>query len=264
MADGAEPKIDVNVADVAAEAAAQKAYAAASQKADSMSAEPTAAKAVEKAAARKAVTAKVPPKANKTVAKPATATKPLAAKKAAPAKSATKPIKPVKAAAKTAAPATSNFSQFKDTIMAKTQNMTEDYSARIKDVVADVQGRAKTAFEKTSGYASEYGEFAKGNVEALVETGKILAAGLQDMGKDYVAEGKSALETMNADVKLLAAVRSPTDFFKLQGEIMRRNFDAVVATGSKNSEKLVKLANDAMSPISSRVSIAVDKIKQAA
>ena len=84
------------------------------------------------------------------------------------------------------------------------------------------------------------------------------------MGKDYVAETKSAFETMTADVKELAAVKSPADFFKLQGEILRRNFDTAMATGSKRSEALVKLANDAFAPVQTRVSLAIEKVKQAA
>jgi phasin family protein len=148
--------------------------------------------------------------------------------------------------------------------MAKTQNVAEDFTAKFKDAVEDAQGRAKAALEKGNEYAAEYGEFTKGNIEALVESGKILAAGLQDLGKDYVAEGKSAIETLTADVKELVAVKSPADFFKLQGEMLRRNFDAAVASGSKNSEKVVKLANEAFAPISNRVSLAVEKVKQAA
>ena len=44
---------------------------------------------------------------------------------------------------------------------------------------------------------------------------KILAAGLQGLGKGYVAEGKAAVETVTADVKELATVKSPTDFVQL-------------------------------------------------
>ena len=209
----------------------------------------------------------VPPPAPKpAAAKPAAvkkaAVKKVAAKKVAaklaPAKKVVKP-----AAAKLAAK-TSPIIKLKDTIMTKTKTTTEDYTAKIKDVVATAQDRAKAAFEKTSGYASEYGEFTKGNLEAVVESGKILAAGLQDMGKTYVAEGKSAVETITADVKTFAGVKTPADFFKLQGELMRRNFDAAVASTSKHSEAVVKLAGDAFAPISTRVSLAVEKVKQAA
>ena len=148
----------------------------------------------------------------------------------------------------------------KDTIM----NTTETITTKLGDTVSGAQDRLKSAFEKTSAFASGYGEFAKGNMAAVVESGKILAAGMQDMGKAYVAEGKSAIETMTADVKEIAAVKSPSDFFKLQGEMMRRNVDAAMATTSKHSEAMVKLAGDAFAPISTRVSLAVEKVKQAA
>ena len=61
-----------------------------------------------------------------------------------------------------------------------------------------------------------------------------------------------------------AAVEAPTELFQLQGEIARRNFDAVVAYGSKRTEAWVKLYNDAFAPISNRVSVAVEKVKTAA
>jgi phasin family protein len=240
MASAAEPKIDTAKAELAAE----QAYAAA-------------------AAAVEVKTPKAKPDAaNKAAVKaaPKAAVKKPAVKKVAAKKNVSKTVtpKPIKAAAKKA-PAS-----LKDSIMAKTQNIAEDFTAKISDAVADAQDRAKAAFEKGNEFASEGAEFAKGNVEALVESTKILAAGLQDMGKAYVAEGKSAIETMTADVKELAAVKSPADFFKLQGEILRRNFDAAVASGSKNSEKVVKLANDAFAPIQDRVSMAIEKVKQAA
>ena len=197
-----------------------------------------------------------------------------AAKKAAAPKSTVKSAaKPKKAAApKTAAPKVpakkltvselNLISQPKAKAMTKTT--TEDFTAKITTAVAEAQDKAKAAFEKGQSVFAEAGEFTKGNVEALVESGKILAAGLQTLGKDYVAEGKTAFETMTADVKELAAVKSPTDFFKLQGEILRRNFDAVVASGSKHSEVVVKLAGDTFAPISTRVSLAVEKVKKAA
>ena len=252
MAEATEAKLD----DTKAEAAAEKAYAAAAEKIEApQAAKPVAAPAaavVPAAAPRKAAKPAAPAKA---VAKPAAkAAKP--ATKRAPLKTAPKTVK--KAAKAAPAP------QIKDTIMTKTKIKTDDFTAKVKTAFGEAQDKAKVAYEKGTALMSEATEFTKGNVEAVVESGKILAAGLQDMGKGYVTEGKSAFETLTADVKELAAVKSPTDFFKLQGEIMRRNFDAAVATGSKQSEAMLKLANDAFAPISSRVSLAIEKVKQAA
>jgi phasin family protein len=256
MATAAEPKVETapKIDAAKAELAAEQAYAAAAAKVEvaapavKAEAKPAAVKVAKKAAVK--VAAKKAPAAVKTTVK-----KPAAKKAAVKTTPATKTPK---AAAKKA-PAS-----FKDTIMAKTQNIAEDFTAKIQDAVADAQDRAKAAIEKGNEVASEYGEFAKGNVEALVESTKILAAGLQDMGKAYVADGKSVLETVTADFKDLAAVKSPADFFKLQGEILRRNFDAAVTTGSKSSEKVVKLANEAFAPIQDRVSLAIEKVKKAA
>lgn len=246
MATAPEAKIDA----AKAEAAAEKAYAEAAAKVE----------AVAKTETAPAVKAEKP-----APAKTAAASKASAAKKA-PVKKAAAPKKIIKKAAapKAVTAKTAPKSTLKDTIMTKTQTVTEDFTAKIKDVVSDAQDRAKTVFEKTQAYAADYGDFTKGNVEALVASGKVLAAGLQDMGKDMVAEGKTALETMTADVKDLAAVKSPADFFKLQGEILRRNFDAAVSTGSKRSETVVKMATEAFAPIQTRVSMAVEKVKQAA
>lgn len=254
----AETKMDQAIAEVTAQAEAPAAAAA-----DAPVPAPAAkVKAAKPATAIKAAPA---PKAPAAKAKPATATKAApkkaAVKKAAPKKPA-KPISVKPVAAKAAKPTT--ISQIKDTIMSKTQTTAQDFTAKVKDAMTDAQDRAKAAFEKSTALFSEAGEFTKGNVEAVVESGKILAAGLQGMGKDYVTETKSVFETMTADVKELAAVKSPADFFKLQGEILRRNFDAVVASGSKTSEAMVKLTNESFAPISNRVSIAIEKVKKAA
>ncbi len=220
--------------------AAEKAYAAAAQNAEAAMA------SVPKLA-----------KASKAKVKPAGATKVSAKQQVVASKAPTKKLPKKLTISKL-----NLISQPKAKAMTKTT--TEDFTAKISTVVAEAQDKAKAAFEKGQTVFAEAGEFTKGNVEALVESGKILAAGLQTLGKDYVAEGKTAFETMTADVKELAAVKSPADFFKLQSEILRRNFDAVVATGSKNSEVAVKLAGDAFAPISNRVSLAVEKVKLAA
>lgn len=243
MAEATEAKIDA----AKAEAAAEKAYAAA---------------AAEVKAAPKA---KPAPVAKQVAAPKAAPAKKTVAKKTIVKKAAAKPAQPKKTA-KAAAPkqAAKAAPSFKETIMAKTKTATEDFTGKVKDAMTDAQDRAKLAFEKSQALFGEAGEFTKANVEALVESGKVLAAGMQDMGKDYVAEAKTAFETVQADIKDLSAVKTPADFFKLQGEILRRNFDAAVASGSKHSEKAVKIAGEAFAPIQNRVAKAIEMVKQAA
>ena len=141
---------------------------------------------------------------------------------------------------------------------------TPDFTKTFSDAMSEFQTRAKEAYEKSTEMAGEASEFAKGNVEALVESGKILSSGVQDIGKSCIDEAKSAFETLTADMKEMAAIKSPTELFQLQGKLMRRNFDSLVAFGSKSSEAMVKLANESMAPLSSRMSLAADKVSKAA
>ena len=242
------------------DAAAEKAYAEAAAKV-------VEAPKAEKAPAVKKVAAPKKPVAAKPAAKKVAVKKPaakkVAAKKiAAPKKAPVKPVAAKKAAKVAAAPKTNPVIKLKDTIMATAKNT--DITATAKEVIADVQTRAKTAYAKTTVLAGEATEFGKANVEAVVESGKIFFAGAQDIVKSDIETGKAVLETVTEDAKKVAAIKSPTELMQLQGEIARRNFDALVSFGSKRTEAWVKLYNDAFAPISNRVSVAAEKISKAA
>ena len=273
MATNATSKIDAAAEKAYADAAAKKSV---SEKAVEKAVEADAPKATAKAAAvKKAVAAPAAKKAapKKTAAKKAPAKKApakkaparkTAAKKAAPKKTAAKKPVAKKAPAKAAAKKTDTnpVIKLKDNIMATAKNT--DFTATAKEMAADVQERVKTAAAKGGEFASEVNEFNKANVEAVVESGKILFAGMQDMGREQVETGKTVVETVTEDVKKMAGVKSPTELMQMQGELARRNFDAVVSYGSKRTEAWVKLYNDAFAPISNRVSVAAEKISKAA
>lgn len=179
---------------------------------------------------------------------------PKAATKTAAPKTAPKPIsgKPVFAGL------FSNF-MLEETTMDMSANFTG-----FQDAITEAQAKAKAAFEKSTSVLGEVSDFAKGNVEAAVESGKIYAEGVQAIGSELVSESRAAFEKMSGDIKELAAAKSPTDFFKLQSDLVRKNFDTAVAYSSKNSEAMLKLMSDTFAPISGRVSIAVEKARSAA
>ncbi|MEL6738271.1 MAG: phasin family protein, partial [Pseudomonadota bacterium] len=227
------------------------------------------APAAKAAAPRKApaTAAKAPAKTPaKTATKTTTAKKPAAKKapaKKAPVKKAPAKKAPAKVAAKTSETTTTNpITKLKDTIMATAEKT--DITTQAKDMAADMQERLKTAYAKTGEFAGEFGEFNKANVDAVVESGKIFVAGAQELVKDNVETGKTVVETVTEDAKKMVAVKSPTELMQLQGELARRNFDAVVSYGSQRTEAWVKLYNDAFAPISNRVSVAAEKITKAA
>ena len=203
----------------------------------------------------------------------------------APVAPAAKPVRKVKAkvAVKAARPAPKPAAKISTTLVTTNKNAasvksaaakqkdftimtatTTEMTESIQNAMKEAAEKAKAALEKSQAALGDMGTFTKGNVEAVVESTKILATGLQEMTKGYVAETKTVVETLTADVKDLASVKSPTEFFEKQNAMLRKQFDAAVAATSKNSEAMLKLASEAFQPISNRVSLAVEKIKQAA
>ena len=282
MADNAETKAEKAYSEASAATPVKAKPLVESLKADAAKGE-DAKVAAPKAEAGKVEAPKAPvaktvaptAKATKQVARKAGARKPAARKaaaaKTAPVKSAPKP-RVAKAPIARSTPNTT-IKKLKETIMAsKTPEFTNDYTNAfggamtdtMSSVVTEMQTRAQAAYEKATAGMTEMTDFARGNVEAMVESGKAMAEGMQAMGKTYADEAKSAYETMTADLKEMAAVKSPTELFQLQGKIMRRNFDAMVAVGTKNTDAALKLANDVAAPISGRVNVAAEKLSKVA
>jgi phasin family protein len=146
----------------------------------------------------------------------------------------------------------------------KMNDTIKDAADKGQAYFAEFSAKAKAAAEKGAKAFEDINEFGKGNVEALVESSKIAAKGFETLGQDYADYARKQFEGTTAALKGFAAVKSPTEFFKLQADFVRGQFDSFVAESSKNTEAMIKLAGDVAKPISNRVAIAAEKIKVAA
>jgi len=170
------------------------------------------------------------------------------------------PLAAEKAVSVESKPIAQGVTKMTDTVKATTEKTAEKATA----FFADVREKATEAAEKGKKLAAEAVEFNKANVEAMLEAGKIVAKGAQEMGKTNVEFAKKNFEEVQVAVKELTAVKSPTDFVKLQGELARKGFDIAVAQGSKNTEAMVKLVSDMFQPISNRIAATTELFKKAA
>jgi phasin family protein len=189
------------------------------------------------------------------------------ASKAAPLKATPSTVAKKKVAKPAALPAKNAVSVGSEPIAQGVTNMTDTVKAtaeKASEFFADVREKASEATEKGKKFAAEAVEFNKANVEAIVEAGKIVAKGAQEMGKTNIEFAKKNFEDVQVAVKELTAVKSPTDFVKLQGELARKGFDTAVAQGSKNTEAMVKLVNEMFQPISNRIAVTTELFKRAA
>lgn len=129
------------------------------------------------------------------------------------------------------------------------------------EMFGDMNARAKDAMAKGTKAIEELVEFSKGNMEAVTAAGRVAAKGAEEIAKYSAEYGRATIEKANATAKQFASVKSPAEFFQLQGEVAKATLDALVAEGSKFTENYLKLLGEVAQPISSRVAVASDKMK---
>lgn len=250
---------DTKTDTAASKADAPRAPVAVAKAADAApkAAEKAAPAPVKEAAKATAQAATAPVEAAAATAKAATKAAPArrrAAKKAPAPKRTAAP-----AAAKTRKTTTTSINQGART-MKKEANQAAD---RFQAVFGDVNERAKTAIERNTRFAEEVTELTKGNVEALVASTKIAAKGVETIGQEVAEFSRKSFEDASAALKGFAEVKSPTDLFRLQSDFARNQFDMVVAETSKLSETVIKFAGQAAEPITSRYSVAAERVRSA-
>ncbi len=244
-----ETKTEQNIAAVEAVKAPAKAVAATL---DAAAAKP-ASKPVAKAKAKNAVRAR---RARKVTAKAVKAVKKNNVRAATSARRITK------AAATGAA-----------TQIERTSTMTNDFtqlfagfqlpgSDKFQGLFADAGARSQDLVSKSRHASEELTELAKANVEAIAEAGRIAAAGAKSIGQDVIASSRTGFEHASEAIKTLADAKSPTEYFQLQSELVRSSFDRMVSESSKLAEQMVKLAGEAIQPISNRASVNAERVNE--
>jgi phasin family protein len=133
---------------------------------------------------------------------------------------------------------------------------------RLQTLFADAGSRGQEVIEKSRKSAEEMADLTRANVEAVVEAGKIAATGAKTVGEDALGRVREGIEQNVAELKSLAQASSPTEFFQLQTEIAKSNFDRMVASFSQLTEASVKLAGEAIQPLSNRAALNAEKINE--
>ncbi len=155
----------------------------------------------------------------------------------------------------------------------RTSTMTNDFtqlfagfqlpgSDKFQGLFADAGARSQDLVTKSRHATEEMTELAKANVEAIAEAARIAAAGAKSIGQDVIASSRTGFEHASEAIKTLADAKSPTEYFQLQSELMRSSFDRMVSESSKLTEQVVKLAGEAIQPISNRASVNAERVNE--
>lgn len=233
-----------------------------------------------KAAAKDTVEAaqKAPGTAAAATSKEKGAEEPAAKKTVGARKSAAKPS-PRTAKTKTPKRAATTRSASKQTKpnterngkMATKQNPTEAMKAQAETAMSqskaafeDMTAKSKEAMEKNAKVMEELGGLTRGNVEAMVEAGRIYAEGTQAMARDTADFARKQAEETAQTMQAMSGVKNPNEVVELQGKYVRGQFDAVVAQTSAMTERALKLSGDVMAPFQNRMATAMEKFTKVA
>jgi phasin family protein len=185
--------------------------------------------------------------------------------KAAPAAVKTKPAapkaQPVKAVAEAAAKTTNQINERTIDMQNETTRIANENTQAF---MGDLNERTKNMTERSTRIVEEMTDLARGNVEAIVASSKVAARGIETLGQEAAEFGRKSFEEASATIRTFAEVRSATDFFRIQSEFAKSQFDSMVAESSKLSEAVLKLAGEVAEPITSRYSVAAERVKNIA
>ncbi|MET0250110.1 MAG: phasin family protein [Sphingobium sp.] len=141
------------------------------------------------------------------------------------------------------------------------RKFADDTKAKIETAYADFNGKARAGVEKSTKALSEISDITKGNVEALVESGKIAAKAAEAIGQEAVDYGRRNFEKATASLRSLSTAKTPTEFFQLHSQFLSSSFDDFAKETAKNSEAMLKLAGEIAQPLTARVTVVTDKVK---
>jgi phasin family protein len=126
------------------------------------------------------------------------------------------------------------------------------------------QAKVKEGMEKAMKTAEEFVSFGQGNVEAFVKSGQIWAAGVQDLTKQVAATAQASFEESMSTFKALSSVKSLKDAMDLQASFARSALEKTMTETGKLTDASFKLTEQALAPITARMTVAVEKFAKSA
>lgn len=157
-----------------------------------------------------------------------------------------------------AAPAAA--AEVKDTLETTVQAAQDAAVKNVEQAVAYTKEQVDKMGKQVFQAYDEAAGFQKQNVDALMQSSTALAKGLETLSKAMMAYGQAQYEQGVTVAKAMLQVKTLREMVDLQAEYARTSFDAMVAEATKVSEISVKVANEAIEPLSARVNAAMEKL----
>lgn len=103
--------------------------------------------------------------------------------------------------------------------------------------------------------------FSQGNVEAILKSGQVWAAGCQAISKTMAATAQTQLDQTMSTWKALTTVKSLSEAMDLRASLRPAPFETAFAEAGKLTDASMKLVEETMAPITERIMLAAEKFK---
>jgi len=137
------------------------------------------------------------------------------------------------------------------------KNTTEAATSRFKDVQAQV----KTAAGKAGEIARSVAGVQRSAIETVVKAGQIYGEGLQGLATHAVEVNRVQFEDTLAHFRALASVKGVKEALELQAKFARATASRALTEGSAFVEDYLKVTNEALAPVTTKVREAAEKVK---
>jgi phasin family protein len=87
---------------------------------------------------------------------------------------------------------------------------------------------------------------SSGNIQAMLESTTIIADGLQDLSGEWLRFAQQRIEQNMEHIDQLLGCRSPHEYLALQTRIARENFEAMLQSARRASERSTRSADEAV------------------
>jgi phasin family protein len=132
--------------------------------------------------------------------------------------------------------------------------------AAVETVVDTTKDQLSRAAETQFKAVDDVAAFGKSNAEALIQAGSILFHGMEELTRSMFGMTQSHVETSLSVAKSLLSAKTLTEFTDLQNAFSKTAFDNAVSDATKISEMALKITNQAIEPISQRVTATLEQI----
>lgn len=151
-----------------------------------------------------------------------------------------------------------------ETVKATVTQFNESAEAAMtsgKEAMEKISAQAKDAAETSMKSIEDMTDLARGNVEAMLASARVAAAGFETVAAHISDVSRKSFESTTAAARAMTSAKTPNEMFQLQSDFAKSQFDHAVAEFSKMTEMMVKLSGEVMEPVQNRVAIASDKMK---